>query len=49
MVRGTLGYFVTGNVLSEPQGGDIVKYLADITQNLVSWLAQLSILITAQV
>ena len=49
LVRSALGYFVTSNVLREPQGGDIVRYLADTTQNLVSWLAQLSSLLTGQV
>jgi hypothetical protein len=41
MVRGVLGQFVTGNVLTQPLGTDVVNYVAVAAQNLVTWFSQM--------
>ena len=45
-VRGVLGYFVAGNVLAQPAGGDAVNSLATIAQTVVTWFAQFSSLLS---
>ena len=45
MVRDTLGYFVTGNVLSQHMGTEVVNSLATTAENLATFFAQLSFLV----
>jgi len=41
-----LGYFVSGNTVTDPKGEDLVAALAGIASNLADFLAQFSTLLT---
>jgi len=46
IIDSLLGYFVSGNALTEPKGEDLVGAFAGIASNLADFLAQFSTLLT---
>ena len=46
IIDSLLGYFVSGNTLTEPKGEDLVGAFAGIASNLADFLAQFSTLLT---